>query len=92
MAENWQRPGVHRKQDDVDSAPLVSSAWLFSIFDFTQGVMKTPRVLTVPSVARAYSAHKPSSAATCLRNRYFWIFPVTVIGNVSTNRIYRGIL
>jgi hypothetical protein len=40
----------------------------------------------------AYSAVRPRSPATCLRSRYFWILPVTVIGKVSTNRIYRGIL
>ena len=35
---------------------------------------------------------RPSSSLMIFRIRYFWIFPVTVVGNASTKRMYLGTL
>src|SRR4051794_20655524 len=39
-----------------------------------------------------FAAFNPNRASTASRITNFWILPVTVIGNSSTNSTYRGIL
>ena len=44
------------------------------------------------SAQAVFAAVTPSSAAIRSRIRYFCTFPVTVIGNSSTSRMWRGTL
>ena len=52
-----------------------------------------PSECDAPSRPHAvFAAFSPSRASTASRMMNFWILPVTVIGNSSTNSTYRGIL
>src|SRR5579884_2780987 len=87
-------PREEKTKNSRNREPPKSSRITFSLSSL--GPCLTLGVFAVPSLAQAvFSAAadcKPRNSIAICRRRYFWILPVTVIGNVSTQRQYRGTL
>lgn len=78
-----------RNRKDARQHPLLESRKSKSALHPSQALRS--RDISVATHADAASLRR-SSSFIISRITNFWIFPVTVIGKLSTNRMYRGIL